>query len=150
MVNLAFWYQNGGMSTKIDFDLLSKQEQRSIICKLESAPVYAEYKNAKNQTVILSHAGFSPDSNVLSQQENAKRYTLTTDRKHIDQDWPRGYDNVFMVHGHTPTGCQNAAMTGQVIFYCHEHKINIDIGATFLKSTALLNLDTFETTYFYN
>ena len=100
---------------------------------LRSLPFYEFYKNREGKSIYLSHAGFTPNKGNIIGQTN-----LLWDRNHIEQSWPDEFDDIYVVHGHTP-------VKEEEMFYCNGHKINIDLG-TYKHpfKTCLLNLDTFE------
>ena len=120
-------FYNGGYETLEDCLNDSQLAQTGYIGMLRKLPYKLTYINTNNQLIHLSHAGFSPNTKV-------KNYDLIWDRNHIKNNWT-GNDNEYVVHGHTYN--QN------VLFYCDNHKINIDCGTFKNYKTSLLNLDNF-------
>lgn len=82
--------------------------------------------------------------------------------KMVTEEDTHDYANSFVIHGHTPVEyCPNPnrdlwinddepkkSFIPEVVFYCDGHKIDIDMGSFYTGRTAVLNLDTFEVTYF--
>lgn len=109
------------------------------------------YKNTTGINIILNHAGFTPDS-------PPNDYDLVWSRSHFWAPWPKGYDNVVVVHGHTP--CEylskdlnmvhgpehrkDWAPIDGAIWYADGHKIDIDMGSFNTGTTLLFDLDTFD------
>ena len=57
--------------------------------------------------------------------------------------------NTFIVHGHTPVqSIIDSDDDPKMMFYCGEHKVNIDLGSVWSGIAALVNLDTFDAHYF--
>lgn len=101
--------------------------------------------------------------------------TLLWNRSHFYDNWSTDEQikNTYMVHGHTPfwylineyniedkdldnfsykdededEGKGKEACLPHIVNYCNGHKFDIDTGAAFTGVIALLDLDTFETTY---
>lgn len=106
----------------------------------------AEYINIHGQTILLSHAGFTPLWNRHLQKVvySDDRYRLLWDRNHIDDvRWVENGDNYFVVHGHTPVKyiCPDRAPEEGELKYCHGHKFDIDIGCYKTGATVLFDLD---------
>lgn len=147
-------YINGGESTLREFYKNDVNDSYEWVQRLRNLPVKLEYINTKGQQVILTHAGYTPGPKA----EYIPPDILMWDRKHFNQRWKDGYENVIIVHGHTPIPYQSdydcnapieTKMGPGVYWYCPDkdgikHKVNIDCGAFFTGHTTLLNLDTFE------
>lgn len=120
-------------------------ERNKWVTRLERLPVHLTYKNVHGQTIILTHAGYTPP-------EIPSTDLLIWDREHFGDAW-EGYDDTVIVHGHTPvsyvmwTGCDASGEGYEVLYYCNGHKIDIDILTWRTNKVALLDLDTLEPTY---
>lgn len=132
-----FLLSNGGKQTFKEFT--QSENPRFYLNKLKELPIEEIYKNKNGDIIHLSHAGYTPGSMYKD---------LLWDREHCLDDWPSsGYENYYVVHGHTPIQyCEEWSRTGEhkPYFYADGHKINIDLGAYSSGYTCLLNLDTFE------
>lgn len=145
------WSYNGGAPTFQNFTSCPIETQKSYIANLNRLPTFQIYKNKKNQTIFLCHAGFHPDEVV----------EVLWNRNHLLKTRWNGNNDDFIVHGHTPVQHLKKIlyvsnqkykefkdMDPQVIFYCENHKIDIDLASFHTNKTALLDLDTFEPIYF--
>lgn len=131
---------NGGEKTFYDWGRIGKHKNEWVK-RLEELPKRATYVNALGVRVEMSHAGFTPEG---------FKPDYLWDRDHFLDEWPKGYDNTVIVHGHTPIpylmediGDYNKIEAG-AYWYCNNHKICIDCGSVFTGCTTLLNLDTFD------
>ena len=102
-------------------------------------------QNDRGQDIHLSHAGFTP-----LKKDNPD---LIWDRTHFVHEWPQtGYDNFYVVHGHTPIDSLSDVFKKEELtyplVYSNGHKIDIDCGVFRTGKACLLNLDTFESTIF--
>lgn len=158
---LSLWLQNGGYSTWQAFEELSIPEKWDLISKLEDLRQVTIYKNQQGKTILLSHAG-TEMRNITIENENI----IINNIDDVDFLWDRAHfyeifnpniplydENLYMVHGHTPTQILNKKICGtysnnEIRLYCKGHKIDIDTGCFFCGQTALLDLDTFEPVYF--
>ena len=121
---------------------------------LRKLPLYLEYKNKNGITIMLCHAGFTPAKEPFPANED-----LLWDREHI-YDTAEGEG--ICVHGHTPISeylilrLDNAnnflppdrqfsySYNGGALWYCDNHKVDIDCCSYMSGKTVLLNLDTFD------
>lgn len=121
---------------------------------LRKLPLYLEYKNKNGITIMLCHAGFTPAKEPFPANED-----LLWDREHI-YDTTEGEG--ICVHGHTPISeylilrLDNAnnflppdrqfsySYNGGALWYCDNHKVDIDCCSYMSGKTVLLNLDTFD------
>lgn len=121
---------------------------------LRKLPLYLEYKNKNGITIMLCHAGFTPAKEPFPANED-----LLWDREHI-YDTTEGEG--ICVHGHTPISeylilrLDNAnnflppdrqfsySYNGGALWYCNNHKVDIDCCSYMSGKTVLLNLDTFD------
>ena len=157
------WIMNGGQPT---WKTLSKFSEKSIlyICRqLDKLPLSATYVNKQGQEIFLSHAG----TNLNFTEEDYRlrgegHQYLIWDRKHIHIPHPQDekFKNVYQVHGHTPVPYLDEKLLIpfygrkqklEVLFYCDNHKIDIDLGCFSTGKTALINLDDLtDVKYFYD
>lgn len=148
---------NGGAGTFDSWKELSHEEQIDWYKKLSKLPTHLTYLNKKYQKIELTHAGYTPHIGQFLWDD-----TLLWDRYHFNDDWDEDYPDTIIVHGHTicstlPNYLYDFYHNGntfyqepKIIKYCEGHKIDIDLGSAFTGKAALLNLDTFETTYIYD
>lgn len=143
----ALWLGNGGNMTmnelkeryNDDFDLKIKLKNK--IEELYHCHHY-EYINANNQKILLSHAGGDYKNFINPEKLNI------WDREHLYHEWDGPNEEIYIVHGHTPTQHLLESDNPEMYKYCNGHKIDIDMGAFISKKTCLLNLDTLEPIYF--
>ena len=154
--NMAWWHQNGGDSTyDRGLSLLDEDTQLYYAQRLSKLPETAWYKSPLGHTVFLSHAGTDLDLTEDDLRMMGRQYPYLWDRKHIGCGAPIGeHKGVFQVHGHTPVISDrfygyNKNMKIETLFY-DDHKYCIDMGAFATCKAALIDLDTFETKYFYD
>lgn len=114
-------------------------ERNKWVGRLNNLPTLLTYTNTSGQTIILTHAGYTPPT--LPRVDE-----LLWSRDHFNDEWPEGEENHIIVHGHTPTSYM-AWDTYEVFKYCDGHKIDIDILTWRTNKVALLDLDTLEPTY---
>lgn len=146
--DIQLCFMNGGRPTYEAWQQEATEEKafwRKALMDL--ADSYA-FQNDQGQSVMLCHAGCSPD--------NAD--DLIWNRDHIGEEWPENYDNMIIVHGHTPIELMCKYLWGierkrdhsrKAMWYCPDingnyHKVNIDNGAVWTGAAILLNLDTWE------
>lgn len=155
--NMSWWYANGGKETYDAVMKLSYEEQLYLAKKLDKLPETAWYKSPLGHTVFLSHAGTDLDLTEDDLRMMGRQYPYLWDRKHIGCGAPIGeHKGVFQVHGHTPVINDRFVFYGhnkgakiETVFY-DDHKYCIDMGAFATCKAALIDLDTFETKYFYD
>lgn len=157
--NRLLWYTNGGQPTYEAVMKLSYEEQLYLARKLDKLPTSMWYDSPAGHRVFLTHAG----TNLSCTEEELAMYfgikdAYLWDRKHIGLGRPQGkeYEKVFQVHGHTPVINDKFIFFGynedakiETVFY-DDHKYCIDMGAFATCKAALIDLDTFETKYFYD
>lgn len=112
---------------------------------LNSLPDFYQYCNKDGKDLFLTHAGYTPPFNPECDD------TLWN-RNHLRDDYNGFYQ--IIIHGHTPVPYQlgyksdkawkMAAEEGP-LWYCNNHKCNLDMGTFFTNIAYLLDLDTFET-----
>ena len=151
--DLHLWYRNGGFPTFEAWDEAGRDF--SWIRKLDALPHCIEYQNAKGQIVWLSHSGHPPLVHSTTGQYVISERSAIWDRDHISMGW-HGNDNLIVVHGHTPvTHLQKYAgeeiIVGKgCVWYCDNHKVDIDMASAFSGKAVLLNLDTWEEHIFFD
>lgn len=148
------WRINGGDETlnnifQNGYDLTS-EVVLSMVTVLQHLPTSVTYTNASGQTLICTHAGFTPGDKWNNLNSNERYWESIWDRKHITDNWPQDfkYNNTFIVHGHTP--CEFFKLHGypvsghDPISYCQDHKINLDMSTVYSNQTCLFDADTFQ------
>ena len=170
--NFRLWMSNGGQHTFKDLDSEEKSKKvDNIMKKIWDMPIKEEYHSPKGHTVILEHAGFSLGC------EDYRIHDPLWDREHFYDKWSDAPEdqNVYLVHGHTPVqylqfhyGYEGQPPMSEkemelkyvwdkvptdywqpgIIRYCDGHKFDIDLCTIASDRVALLDLDTFEVTYF--
>lgn len=140
--------ENGTLETLYKYQELKKEQQEDLINKLNQLPIKYLYINKDNKKIFLSHAGCNPPHMF-----NANDIRFIWDRKHLTTEKWEWDSDLFIVHGHTPVQTlqgptEERPNADQVLFYCNNHKIDLDLGSFVNNVVALLNLDTFEVLYF--
>ena len=130
---------NGGSETF--YGLMEELYPNDWIAKLRKLPTMAAVNNDKGDTVLLSHAGYTPGGNIPTP------FDAMWDRNHFHDKWPEGFDNTVVIHGHTPIPYlqqEGIVVKRNKLSYCNGHKIDIDLGAYSSGMVALINLDTYQ------
>lgn len=137
---------NGGDKTFRDWR--KAPENMKWMTRLDKLPTEVTYESPKGHSVILTHAGFTPDWG---------KKDLLWSRDHFNDPWQDSYENIYIVHGHTPVphlleelGEWDATVIPGYYKYCDGHKYDIDCGTAFTGCTTLIDLDTFEQHIFMN
>lgn len=138
---------NGGKPTYDEFlSSNTPEEQKKWLQKLDDLPDRMIYINKDGTEVILTHSGYAPMVGDIPRD-------VIWNRRHFNTKWPKAkeYENVVLVHGHTPIEIQIADFMYQkskwstgAYWYCHDHKVNIDCGTVWNDQTVLLDLDTWD------
>jgi hypothetical protein len=131
---------------------LDTETKLSLIRKIRELPRYAEYKSEENGLkFILCHAGYTPGEYFDSLWDDQKEQKMLWDRNHFNFPWPldEKYDNVVMIHGHTPILLLNqmgyTKETGmRPMWYECNHKVNLDAATANTGLALLFNLDTLD------
>ena len=143
--------ENETLVTLQAFQALSEQEQEELIYNLKTKTAYKTlYINKDNKKIYLSHSGFS-FKDLLSDRPA----DFIWNRSHlIETEW-YGDADTYIVHGHSPIQYLQTKvkeLEGKksitICKYCHQHKIDLDLGTFISKKIALLDLDTLEPVYF--
>ena len=154
------WFYNGGDRTWDEINIIHHSQTQAefensinqLLIWFNNMVNEITYINTNNQKIILSHTGFTP----------GQLAETGWDRNHFWDRWPDDYNNIFIIHGHTPVQYLQKALeenrfnsrmrinnriTPSVIKYANGHKFDIDLGTIVSKRIALINLDTFEVIY---
>lgn len=143
--------RNGGRDT---FDDMIKEPNFTswinYIRNLSKIDVY--HSEALNLEFVMTHAGFTPGTGDMD---------FLWNRDHFFDNWPtwnEDFNNVIIIHGHTPIGLMNEVVLDAygykedepgAFWYCDNHKVNLDVGAVWNDYTVLLNLDTLDEEIIY-
>ena len=155
----SVWMSNGGYPTYIELLDYSTAHLEWLLHKINRMQKYIRYINKNGQVIHLTHSGFDinyPEeviSNLINYEIPQSSYLWN--REHFYKKWDAAKDNEYMVHGHTTVGYLlkkfNKPFNSnelETVFYCDNHKIDIDLGCYYSNRCALFDLDTFETIYF--
>lgn len=135
---------NGGRKTFKDWK--KDSNKISYYKKLKELPITQTYLNKKGQSILLSHAGYTPHEEGLPSDED-----LIWNRYHFNQKWDYAFPDSIIVHGHTPIpyfdeflyDYPKEVKTG-AFWYCDNHKVNIDCGTAVTGISTMIDLDTWE------
>lgn len=147
------WMSNGGQATLDDAKVLGlrAEKNKELINSINQLPFYAEYKSKTNKIkFIFCHAGYAPGEYFDQLEDYQKQYKMLWDRSHWNSPWPADskYDNVVLVHGHTPIPIMNMLPRSASPFdlapywYENNHKVNLDAATTNTGMALLFNADT--------
>lgn len=150
--DFSLWFYNGGNKTFYDIKEKWGNPTPFYLSEIKHLPTWYYYENTRGDSVIVCHAGFTPD-------HMPSEYELLWDRNHFTDIWPSedkfdhdigvNATNTFIVHGHTPVqSIIDSDDDPKMMFYCGGHKVNIDLGSVWSGIAALVNLDTFDEHYF--
>ena len=147
--NIALLYQNGGAKTISGWS--KDRRPKDWFDKIMALPTHAEYVNKDGKTILMSHAGYTPQwiSNELYIPDD---YDLIWDREHMDDYWNEThFKDHIIVHGHTPTvyiaadcGHIGDTLDAGAYWYSNRHKVCLDNACYATGFACLLNLDTLE------
>lgn len=136
---------NGGSSTFNDW--VNDGEDLSWEKKLKKLPNHAIYINKLGQTILLSHAGYTP----FFKGDLPNEDQLLWDRDHFLDEWPVDDElaDTMIIAGHTPGPylAEDLHMVweeNKPLWYCNGHKCCIDNFTIKTNKAILLDLDTFE------
>lgn len=147
--NVTLFYQNGGAKTLSAWKKAGRPKRW--LDKIAKLPVCVEYINEVGQTVLLSHAGYTPRLYKGRIGVPTEDYLLW-DRDHIFDEWDEDlFPNYIVVHGHTPTfyiaidcGDDRDEMDAGAYWYCDGYKVCLDNACYASGYACLLNLDTWK------
>jgi serine/threonine protein phosphatase 1 len=155
---LKHWLKNGGGATKKNINSLNLdwQTKKDFMEKVYKLPCYAEYENEMGIKFILCHAGYTPGEFYEKQDKWQKEQYMLWSRDHWKLPWPKDpeFDNVVIVHGHTPILLMkqlDGAPQGDgcsPFWYENNHKLNLDAATANTGIAFLFNLDTLDWEYF--
>ena len=91
------WNYNGGAPTIADWDTAPEEEYKKVKDFLEKTDFIVKYSRTDGKTIALCHAGFDPETFQYHDDKD-----LLWDRNHIGYQWPDGWDDLYIIHGHTP------------------------------------------------
>lgn len=142
-------FYNGGGRTYNEW--IEEGAAHKYITELEKLPLNHIYKNPNGQTIILTHAGYTPHGNL---RHYPMRKSLLWSREHFHDRWFAD-SWVYVVHGHTPTphlandiGDATYDLENGALHYCDGQKICIDTGLVWTGKCVLFDLDTFDSIVF--
>ena len=143
----SLWRYNGGDPTINASDLDTDKNWDMVRRKLMDTPLIVNYTNNKGIDIALCHAGFDPK--IIQYQDD---YDLIWDRRHLERSWPEGWDNLIVIHGHTPIPYildyvgvdEKPPKENRAYWYCDWHKCCIDMLSFQTKKAIVLDLNTFE------
>lgn len=158
-MHMPWWLENGGKETWETLSSLTDDESLLITRFLNTLPDHAWYESPKGHKILLTHAG--TDLNYTKEHLEIIRgkAPYLWDRKHFFAKHPQGMEDVYQVHGHTPvqllrkqykTYDPTVEEYAEVFNYADGHKYDIDMASFASGKVALIDLDTFETKYFYD
>ena len=142
------WEYNGGASTIIAAEEDTDEEWERIQSKLSQTPLIVRFINKQGDKITMCHAGFDPKWVQLWEDEE-----IMWNRNHIGMPWPSGWQDLIIVHGHTPVKYMNRFIDSKedikdieygAYWYCDGHKCCIDQGSFMTGKALLLDLDTFK------
>ncbi|MBR2506779.1 MAG: hypothetical protein IKB70_07680 [Bacilli bacterium] len=155
-VNRRDLERNGGRDTFND--MIKEPNFTSWINYIRNLPKIDVYcSEVLNLEFVLTHAGFTPGIGL----ENRGEVDFLWNRDHFYDNWPtwnENFNNVIIVHGHTPIGLMDEIVLEAygykedepgAFWYCGNHKVNLDVGAVWNDYTVLLNLDTLDEEIIY-
>lgn len=143
------WMKNGGQDTLNNIEKLglNLKETLKYISKIRKMSTSEIYVNSNNDFFYLTHAGTTPNQKYFAMSFWDREYYDIWNRKHFLDEWPKDYQNAYVIHGHTPVQVLtkmimlNSDSYSLPLKYCDGHKINLDSGAFSTNIVALYNLD---------
>lgn len=150
--DFSVWFYNGGDKTFYDIKEKWGKPTAFYLSEIKRLPPWFYHETPQGDSVIVCHAGFTPD-------HMPSDYELLWDRDHLTQPWPTedkfdhkigiSADMTFIIHGHTPDqSIVDEDGAPRVLRYNEQHQIDIDLGSVWSGRSALINLDTFDVHYF--
>lgn len=137
---ISLLYNNGGAYTLDGW--INDGAHKGWIEHLSNLPLTAEYVNKNGQTLLMSHAGYTPTTKQNNFQWGED---LLWDRRHFFDAWPKDevFKDTIIVHGHTPIQYiqDELNIEADSHFYCEGHKICLDCWTYRTKTAVLLDLD---------
>jgi serine/threonine protein phosphatase 1 len=145
------WKKNGGGETLNNMHSLNltTKEKIDYVDKIRELPTVITYINKNNTFFWMSHAGAMPTEKYQALFDYEKEYSDMWDRKHFLELWPQDWENIKIIHGHTPVQLMytfdkriSTSLGAFPLIYENGHKINLDTGAIWTNQIGLYNLDT--------
>ena len=139
------WENNGAESTKKEFSLLGKKQQKELLKKLNCLQYYCIVEK-NGFKYLLSHSGVAMRDTL----ESAIESDVATGRILWNREdilfWKNKSDTI-MIHGHTPSWRWHPELKSVIYRYENGKKINIDCGCAQNRVLGCLCLDTMEEFY---
>lgn len=160
--------QNGGYNTlegfRRDAEINGHEKMGMWQNRLDKLGHSWRYHNKYGKTIWLTHAGCTPPADPYT-PANWAGIDVIWSRNHFLDKWPEELEDHIMVHGHTPVHhliTKLHGISGRIdevekiisdeqkngpigaVWYCNDHKVDIDCGTVYSKYAVLLDLDTFE------
>ena len=172
------WFANGGNKTWANIENFDPIKIRHYIKEIKKMPLKKTYHSPLGHDVILEHAGYTPFVPPHRTHDPLwDRAHFMDIWTYEDPIMNKCIENTYLVHGHTPVQYLKFyyGYNGQkpftkeemikkqkfksgygdfnvwephVIRYCDGHKFDIDLCTIASNKIVLLDLDTFERTYF--
>lgn len=133
-------YYNGGKETFHSW--MKEGADPTWFSCLSSLPYFTSVVTEDGTTVLLSHAGFTPYRDITQ----IKNFNLVWDRKHINDKYSNDWQDVIILHGHTPCKYINKKWQPEdgAIYYANDRKICIDMASFATNTTCLFDINTFD------
>lgn len=147
------WMWNQGYSTFESIMAEDYDKARMYWNELRHLPKRVKYINDEEKVIYMCHSGW--EFFVRDKYHDLKYdEKLLWDRTHYFEDKWFGAENEFMIHGHTSVPHMLEDLGGDyhnwdrhsALWYCHTHKIDIDMRTIETKRACMINLNTFEET----
>lgn len=153
------WRNNGNYCTENDFTSMPEQEQKKLIQQLAALPDKMTITNNKGQEILLCHAGIAPNFDSADFLLDGGLNSYIWNRRHLFRPWAAGYDNLYIVHGHTPVPyvtdeglssfkdkwsidyIPNTENEKGILTYANGHKFDLDLASFSSNRVALFDLD---------
>lgn len=140
------WFNNGGKTT---YDAWQEDGRKfDWISTINYLPLWAKYTNTQGQEIVMNHSGITPKAGWSVADMTPKQ--LLWNRDHLGAlKWHRA-ENEIVIHGHTPIPLmpqfedKDVEIEPGALWYCENHKVNIDNGGFWTGNICLLDLDTWD------
>ena len=147
------WSLNGSAETEMGILSDDINRARLYFGQLYALHVTADYVNKSGQIIYMCHSGW--EYFLRDDYHDLKYYEkIIWERNHYFEPHWKGYDNEYMIHGHTPIPYlikeaiedwpKNKDWETGALHYCGGHKIDIDMLTIKSHKACLIDLDTFE------
>lgn len=163
--NEALWRYNGGNPTIKAYNKLSEIERKMIYDKICSLPRCHIFR-IKDKDIWLCHSGFNIEDMLMGKNIDMlweRDLTDSWDYENLEDAFNIHPEKMYIVHGHTPVDylaeslgilnfesfvAEEKEIKSHALCYAGGRKIDIDMCTIMSRTAALLNLETFECTYF--